>query len=141
MNLTIEQAVEQFGVTVEAHLDRQATIPVLAGLQFQGDVAVIPSAVAGLAYRATTPLPTAGYPVVRGEVGANTHQLIADGAVYYNPATSAGPTGLDLGTLTVPEGSTAYLAHPEHAYAGIAPGTYLLRRQREQANEIRIVAD
>jgi hypothetical protein len=38
---------------------------------------------------------------------------------------------LDLGVLTVAEGAVAYLAHPEHAYSGIAPGTYLLRRQRE----------
>jgi hypothetical protein len=46
-----------------------------------------------------------------------------------------------LGVLTVPPGSVAYLAHPEHAYAGIAPGTYELRRQREMAGGIRQVAD
>ncbi|NUR64049.1 MAG: hypothetical protein HOV87_36130 [Catenulispora sp.] len=33
--------------------------------------------------------------------------------------------------LTVAVGATAYLAHPEHAYSGIGPGTYVLRRQRE----------
>lgn len=33
--------------------------------------------------------------------------------------------------LTVAEGSVAYLAHPGHAYSGIGPGTYVLRRQRE----------
>ena len=38
---------------------------------------------------------------------------------------------LDLGTLTVGPGALAYLAHPEHAYSGIGPGTYVLRRQRE----------
>lgn len=142
MNLTIDEAIAQFGVQVDEHLDRQATIPVLGGLQFQGDVAIIPSAAAGVTYQASTPLPAGGYPVVRGENGANTHQLIAAGTAYYDPATrSGGTTSLDLGVLTVPQGSTAYLAHPEHAYAGIAPGTYQLRRQREQADEIRLVAD
>ncbi|MGW0803278.1 hypothetical protein [Nonomuraea sp. NPDC002799] len=43
--------------------------------------------------------------------------------------------------LTVAEDATAYLAHPEHAYTGIAPGTYELRRQREQADKARLVAD
>ena len=36
---------------------------------------------------------------------------------------------------------SAYIAHPEHAYAGIAAGTYILRRQREQADWDRFVAD
>jgi hypothetical protein len=46
-----------------------------------------------------------------------------------------------VGVFTVTEGATAYLAHPEHGYMGIAPGTYTVRRQREQADEIRQVAD
>ena len=48
---------------------------------------------------------------------------------------------LVLALLTVPVGSLAYLAHPEHAYTGIGPGTYTLRRQREKADELRMVAD
>lgn len=141
MTLTIEQAIERFSVDVDEHLDRQATIPVLDGLQFQGDVAIIPSRVAGVTATAGTPLPATGYPVVRGEVGANTHQLISDGQVFFDPARGGGETNLDLGVLTVPEGAAAYLAHPEHAYTGIAPGTYQLRRQREQADIVRMVAD
>jgi len=59
--------------------------------------------------------------------------------VFFDPATPrVGQLG--LGVLTVAEG-VAYLAHPEHAFSGIAPGTYELRRQREQADEIRRVAD
>jgi hypothetical protein len=140
--LTIAEAETRLGVDVLDHLDRDALVPVCDGLQFQGDVAVIPAVMAGHTVRnATTKLPEGGFPVVRGEVGANTHSLIADpGAeVFFDPHT---PTGGDLllGVLTVASG-VAYLAHPEHAFSGIARGTYELRRQREQADEVRLVAD
>lgn len=137
MSITIEQAIRTFGVEVDEHLDRQATIPVLDGLQFQGDVAVVP---APRRRAAAEPVPAAGVPVVRGEAGGNTHLLLAAGDCFFTPAVERAGS-LALGTLTVPVGSTAYLAHPEHAYAGIAPGTYEIRRQREQADEIRMVAD
>jgi hypothetical protein len=131
---TLEEAIATYGVTVDEHLDRQAEIPVLAGLQFQGDVAVVP------ANRdpARTPVPADGVPVVRGQNGAHTHLLLADGPAFFTPARSA---GLTIGVLTVDPGATAYLAHPEHAFTGIAPGTYELRRQREQADKTRLVAD
>ena len=90
---------------------------------------------------ATTPVPAAGVPVVRGEAGGNTHAIVADGPGVCCDTRQASTTDLTLATLTVPEGSVAYLAHPEHAYTGIGPGTYTLRRQREQADELRIVAD
>lgn len=124
-------------VDVDPHLDRQLTVPVSAGLQRQGDIAVIPAAVVGAIRPVGTPVPPAGYPVVRGENGGNTHLLLPAPTCFYTPAER----GQDLGTLTVPDGSSAYLAHPEHGYAGIAPGTYVVRRQREQADEIRMVAD
>ncbi|WP_214322972.1 hypothetical protein [Nonomuraea sediminis] len=132
---TIEQAIATFGVTVDEHLDRQAEIPILSGLQFQGDVAVVPVT----REPARTPIPTSGVPVVRGQAQANTHLLVATGAAFFSPDQSG--RALVLGVLTVEEGATAYLAHPEHAFTGIAPGTYELRRQREQADEVRLVAD
>ncbi len=135
--LTIEQAIDRHGVDIDPHLDRQATIPVSAGLQRQGDIIVIPAAIAGVD-PAHTAVPAQGYPVVRGEAGGNTHLLLADGQVAYDPIADGGQA---IGVLTVAEGATAYLAHPEHGYAGIAPGTYEIRRQREQAEEIRLVAD
>ena len=137
---TLDQLITIHGVDVDDHLDRQATVAIIAGLQRQGDVIVIPAAIAGQITPATTPVPASGVPVVRGEAGGNTHLLLADGPVFYNPAP-ASVESLDLGVVTVPDGSTGYLAHPEHAYSGIAPGTYLIRRQREQADEIRMVAD
>jgi hypothetical protein len=36
-----------------------------------------------------------------------------------------------VGALTVPAGSLAVLTHEEHGLTGIAPGAYLIRRQRE----------
>lgn len=135
---TLAQAIDHYGVDVDPHLDRQTTIHVTNGLQAQGDVIVVPASMA--LPTATTPVPLTGVPVVRGEAGGNTHLLLPDGPVMFDQrAVSA--TSLVLGVLTVPVGSVAYLAHPEHAYSGVGPGTYELRRQREMADELRLVAD
>ena len=131
--------IDQHGIDVLTHLDLEVTVPVLNGMQRQGDVLVLPAAeAAGLV--AETPVPAAGVPVVRGENGGNTHALVADGPVFCDLRT-ASTSDLTLAVLTVPEGSTAYLAHPEHGYSGIGPGSYVLRRQREQAEITRLVAD
>jgi len=139
-SITLADAERVFGVSVDEHHDRSVDIPVLTGLQFQGDVAVIPSKPSG---RPADLVPQAGIAVVRGENGGNTHLLLAAGPCYWGASATSGidPSDLDLGTLTVPEGSVAYLAHPEHAYAGIGVGTYTLRRQREQADVQRFVED
>jgi len=135
---TVNELISTHGVDIDEHLDREATVPVTAGLQRQGDVIVIPAVMAGRGRaEAITRVPAAGVAVVRGEAGGNTHLLLAAGSVYYHPA----PAGLTLGVLTVAPGAVAYLAHPEHGYAGIGPGTYVIRRQREQADVIRMVAD
>ena len=111
-------------------------IPILSGLQRQGDVMVIPADVT-----ATTPVPASGIPVVRGENGGNTHAVYAaDGPVFCD-VQAGSATDLRVALLSVPAGSTAYLAHPEHGFMGIGPGSYEIRRQREMAKELRMVAD
>lgn len=135
-SMTLNDAIDTFGVDVHDHLDRSFEIPIIDGPQRQGDVIVLPRQ----HKPATTPVPQIGHPVVRGENGGNTHLLLADGPVFFDPIP-ASATDLSLGALTVPEGSTAYLAHPEHGYLGVAPGSYEIRRQREQADELRLVAD
>jgi hypothetical protein len=135
--ITLNQAIDRHGVDVLDHLDRQASIPVISRIGRQGDVLI---AAKPRGKSATTPLPRDGFPAVRGEAGGNTHLLLGDGNVFYDPR-AASAADLDLGVLTVADDSTAYLAHPEHGYLGIAPGTYSLRRQREQADELRMVAD
>ena len=139
---TLADLIGTHGVDVHDHLDRDELVPVHTALQFQGDVAVVPTSAAvpatGSGY--PIPLPANGIPVVRGENGGNTHLLLGDATVTWDPS-QGGPTVLDLGVLHVPAGATAWLAHPEHGYLGIGPGQYVLRRQREQADEIRLIAD
>lgn len=125
------------GVTVKTAVD-DVDIPVLAGLQRQGDVIVVPRTDL---VAATTPVMAAGTPVVRGENGGNTHAIYAAGGPVFCDVESGSAEDLRVAVLAVPEGSTAYLAHPEHGYMGVAPGTYEVRRQREMAEELRMVAD
>lgn len=139
---TLADLITFHGVDVHDHLDRDELVPVHTGrLQFQGDVAVIPAdAVRASGSGYPKPVPAEGVPVVRGENGGNTHLLLGDRTVTWDQSTG-GPTALDLGVLTVPETATAWLAHPEHGYLGVGPGRYVIRRQREQADEVRLVAD
>lgn len=135
MTTTYADILGAHNVTIPAHLEAQAEIPVLDRLQVQGDVAIIPYADA---ITVGTSVPPEGIPVVRGENGGNTHLLVAAGPVMWVPVQRR---GLDLGIVDVPESSVAYLLHPEHGANALAPGAYLLRRQREQADVIRTVAD
>lgn len=134
---TTTQMIEATGVDVVTATDlADVDIPVLAGIQRQGDVLIRPATVT-----AKTAVPKVGTPVVRGESGANTHAIYAaDGPVYCD-VNAGSSRDLRVALLSVPEGSTAYLGHPEHGYMGIAPGSYEIRRQREMAEEIRMVAD
>ena len=120
-----------------SHLE-DAEVPVISGMQRQGDVMVRPSTpgqVAGL-----VPLTSEGVVVVRGEAGGNTHILRAlDGSgVMYAPNPRAEQR---CGTLVVPEGAEAFLEHMEHGFNGIGAGTYTVKRSRVLADEIRILAD
>lgn len=125
------------GVAITTDQAADMEIPVYAGLQRQGDVIIIP--MAGVA--AKTAVPSSGTPVVRGENGGNTHAVFAaDGPVFCD-VQGGSASDLQVAVLSVPEGSTAYLGHPEHGFMGIAAGGYTIRRQREMAEELRMVAD
>lgn len=132
--LTLGDAIDAHGIDVLDHLDRSVEIPVHTAPQIQGDVRVRP--VRPGAAPAGEPIPAGGISVVRGEAGGNTHALV--GAGFWRETPNV---GLQLGEVTVPDGEVAYLAHPEHGYIGIGAGTYAICRQREQADEIRMVAD
>lgn len=130
---TYDSLMTAHAVEIPAHLEQQAEVPVVDGMQRQGDLLVIPSRpLAGTG----KPVGRSGVPVVRGEAGGNTHLLVADGDVRWKAAS-----GQVLGGIEVAEGSAAYLLHPEHGAQGIAPGSYTVHRQREQADAIRLVAD
>lgn len=136
---TLGQLIDRHGVDVLDHLDRDAGVPVLDGLQFQGDLAVIPASSRGRhAADNATRVPVAGIAVIEAVGGGHEHRLLAGtpGTAAFTPARIGGQ---DIGYLEVT--APAYLAHPEHGYLGVAPGAYVLRRQREQADEERLVAD
>lgn len=132
--MLVHEAVKAHGVEVFDWLARDAEIPVVTTAACQGDVSVLKVTTKP----ATTPIPEAGVAVVRGENGGNTHSLHGNG--FFDFAKTSAES-LKLGTLTVPDGSTVVLAHPEHGFMEIAPGTYQVGRQREWAGEWRQVAD
>lgn len=133
--LNLSLAEERYGVIHLDHLDKQADIPTISGTAAQGDVLIRRN---DRLRAASTPIPDGGFPVVRGENGRNTHAVYGVGC--YDTDTRRG-TELLLGVLTVPAGEQVLLSHPEHGGFLIEPGTYEMRRQREQADEIRVVAD
>jgi hypothetical protein len=134
--MLVKDAVSKYGIDVLAHLDREVSVPMVTSAACQGDVSILRVT----KQPASTPVPAAGYPVVRGENGGNTHSLHGDGPVFYDGVPERDGSLL-LGRLTVPEGSAAVLAHPEHGFLAVAPGTYDIGRQREYAGEWRMVAD
>ena len=132
---TLTKLSTKFNTGSLDHLIEETEIPVLTTAQRQGDVSWWPTRegqVAGL-----IEVKPEGYPVVRGEAGGNTHLLLADGPVFFAPSRDL----LRLGTLVVPEGSVAHMHHPEHGYNSIGAGTYVMKGQRTQMDEIRRVAD
>lgn len=141
---TLSEAIGRHGFDVLDQLDRQAAIPYLDGLQPQGDTIIIPLAeVDGQVTFAGPgkPISRAGVAVVEAVSGGHEHRLFADqGTCYWQPSVTDSE-GLAIGVLTVPKDALAVQAHPEHGYAGIAPGMFVVRRQREQAEEQRLVAD
>lgn len=134
-SITLGTVEAQYNIAHLEHLDRDAAVPVVSRVAFQGDVALIRT---NSLTASTVAIPVSGYPVVRGENGGNTHALYGRG--FFTPAR-ASATSLALGVLTVPDGEQVLLSHPEHGGLLIQPGTYEFRRQREQADELRLIAD
>ena len=131
--------LSQHGISIPEHLEAEAQVPVLSGVQAQGDLLVVPVDKTQLGTGQLVPM--GGYQVVRGEAAAHTHWLDGLGPVSYAPNTGE-LDGLVLGELTVPDGSVAYLTHEdEHGSNGIGAGRYEIRQKRELADEIRYVED
>lgn len=132
MNMT--QLATELGHEIPTHL-LDAEIPVLTTCQVQGDVIAVPAKPGA---DKGNEIPREGVVVVRGENGGNTHALFGNG---FWREVKAQRGSLTLGVLTVEAGEVVHLHHPEHGYNAFGPGTYTFKRQREQADEIRIVAD
>lgn len=133
---TLADITAATGFEVLEHLEAEAHVPVLDGLQAQGDLLIIP------VERGDDPagpeIIPAGVAVIAPIGGGHEHRLFA-----IQPATAwfafDGDGGQDIGVLHCTQ--PVYSLHAEHGATGIAPGSYVLRRQREQADEERLVAD
>lgn len=139
---TLTHLADRTGVTPHDHLPADDLIPVHAGIQAQGDLLVIPHALADVKIAksaAWQPVPPSGIELLRGAAGGNPHILVADAGTCTWTTSVQDRAGLALGALTCTH--PVWLLHPEHGGSGIAAGTYIIRRQREQAEVTRLVAD
>src|SRR5262249_52311951 len=122
------------GLDVLDHLEREVMVPVIDGLQAQGDLIVIPlDMVDDVSVAATARMrkvPADGVELLRGAAGGNPHTLVADPGTCRWTTEVIDRAGLALGVLETI--AVAYLIHPEHGGTGIAPGAYAIRRQRER---------
>jgi hypothetical protein len=133
--LTLSDLTARTGLDVLDHLEREAAIPVVAGIQAQGDLIVIPASmletVTAASFARWQPVPPAGIELLRSAAGGNPHTLVADaGTCRWTTQVDDFPTRLALGIVETT--AVAYLIHPEHGGTGLAPGQYVIRRQREQ---------
>lgn len=133
---TLAELIDTTGVDVLDYLDRQATVPVLNSPQIQGDISILPVTTPA----ATTPIPKGGVVVATGR-GGHDHRLLHGTPVGFFDLATSGTDTLIIGTLTVPADAEVFMAHDEHGFMGMAPGTYRIGRQREQADIIRQVED
>lgn len=146
--VTLADLTARTGLDVLAHLEREVTIPVVAGPQAQGDLIVVPLALLDdvtVPPRAPwQPVPAGGVELLRGAAGGNPHTLVADPGTCRWTRRVGDRQGLALGVLDAT--AVAYLIHPEHGGTGIAPGRYVIRRQRERSESTgrfgsRFIAD
>lgn len=128
---TIAQLEVEFGTEVLEYLDRDAAVPVVTRAAMQGDVSILREV--GVK-PAVTAIPAGGVVVASGREGHN-HTLFGGG--YFDRCEN----GVVVGTVTVPVDADVFLLHAEHGGLQIAAGTYRIGRQREQADEIALVAD
>ncbi|MGW0016877.1 hypothetical protein ACWDUD_00985 [Rhodococcus sp. NPDC003382] len=145
---TLSDITAWSGIDVFDYLDREVSVPVVDGPQAQGDLIVVPhTMLAGVVTRQpwtrTVPVPASGIELLRSAAGGNPHSLVADEGACTWTAPVADPRGLALGIVEVT--GVAYLIHPEHGATGIAPGRYVVGRQRERGTGLygaaRLVAD
>ena len=142
----LHELISRYGMDVDAHLDRDADIPVLTGPQAQGDIGirpVRPQPAGGSLFRrlragssrraaAVTAIPAGGIVIATGQEG-HEHRLLP-GPARFDPVHPFSGSLL-IGILTVPAGGEAYLAHDQHGYLGIGEGTYEVGGQREWTPE------
>lgn len=136
MTVTLASLSQQTGLAVLDHLEQSVSIPVVDGLQAQGDLIVIPLSEisASLSYWPNPTwmgVPPEGVELLRGAAGGNPHTLVADPGTCRWTKNVSDPGGLTIGVFEA--SAPVYLLHPEHGASGCTPGSYAIRRQREYA--------
>jgi hypothetical protein len=145
MTVTLGYLSEQTGLTVLDHLEQSVRIPVVDGLQAQGDLIVIPYSVIASSMRLWPKadwreVPPEGVELLRGAAGGNPHTLVAEPGACRWTTRMTDSDGLAIGVFEA--SAVVYLLHPEHGATGCTPGTYVVRRQREREGaRARLVAD
>jgi hypothetical protein len=143
--MTVAVLARSTGIDPLDHLDRDAAIPVHDEPQSQGDVRVRRLGTTAVRVRpdaAWKVIPPAGITVVDGGAGGHAHVLTpglgATEPVLWTTDVDD-PERLAAGVFRAAEPTFMY--HAEHGGQGYAPGERVVRRQREQAAEERLVAD
>jgi hypothetical protein len=145
MTVTLASLSQRTGLAVLDHLEQSVRIPVVDGLQAQGDLIVIPLAIVAslvlpLSQARWRDVPPEGVELLRGEAGGNPHSLVADPGTCRWTTHVTDSDRLAIGIFET--SAVAYLLHPEHGASGCTPGTYVIRRQREREGQrARLVAD
>lgn len=144
MTTTLAELTARTGLAVLDHLEREVSLPVVSGLQAQGDLIVVPYAMLRDVTVSRHPrwrdVPAEGIELLRSAAGANPHTLVADPGTCRWTTRVTDPERLALGVVETT--AVAYLIHPEHGGSGIAPGRYVVRRQRERGEAAaRLIAD
>lgn len=145
MTVTLASLAEQTGLAVLDHLEQSVRIPVVDGLQAQGDLIVIPLAMLTPSVRTWpdspwTDVPPEGVELLRGGSGGNPHTLVAEPGTCRWTTRVSDPDWLAIGIFEAT--APVYLLHPEHGASGCAPGAYVVRRQREHdGHRARMIAD
>jgi hypothetical protein len=140
--LTTTDMTDVLGLTA-LDMDLDPT-PTVGAVEAQGDLTLIPwpdgeaQAARDADVQAASPV-TSPVTVVRGQ-GGNEHLLVdPDGCgIRWYPYPGDGQT---RGVLVVPDGGRACLDHREHGRSAVGPGVWVVRRQREQADQVRLVSD
>jgi hypothetical protein len=140
MTVNLASLSHRTGLAVLDHLEQQVTIPVIDGLQAQGDLLVVPlrlvaAAVAVEASARWRKVRPTGLELLRGAAGGNPHTLVADPGTCEWTTGVQDNFGLALGVFRAT--APVYLLHPEHGATGCTPGTYVVRRQRELDHRVR----
>lgn len=138
MSMTYADALTKVGVTVPDHLIADAEVPVLTGVQGQGDLLIVPITSTNAEL---VPLPDSGVQVVFGEATGNSH-FLHRGFDSPDVEYARVQDGQCIAVVLVPEGQSAQLIHTdEHGANAMGPGLYGIHEKREQADQIRRVTD